>query len=481
MVREVGGINPEKAPLWEALRRHVGRGYTGFHFPGHGGGRGLGRALRAAAGALARYDLTELPGLDDLHAPAGPIAAAQALAARLYGADRSFFLVNGSTVGVQAMMAAALREGDRVILPRNIHRSVAAGLVLTGASPVYITPPVDPDFGVHLGVRPGDLAAAVRRHPEARAFLPVHPSYYGASGLNPRHVSLLREAGMLLLVDEAHGAHLPFHPALPAPALELGADAVVQSMHKMGAGFTQTALLHLRGGGLDAGAVGRVLGMLQSSSPSYLLMASLDLARRELACRGAQVVGRMAELGVQLRRGLAAAGFPVFAGPDGQDPAKVLFGVRATGMDGRRAARLLSGPEHRIQVELAGPGHLLAVIGPGCRGWEVRRLLAAVRKLPRPRRTPGRKPAAGPPPAVTAALTPRQAFLAAQTTVRLRAAAGRTVAETVTVSPPGIPVLIMGEKISPEVLEYIQEVRSRGQFLTTHDPTGETLRVVAEG
>ncbi len=468
-----------KAPLWEALRRHVGKGYAGFHFPGHGGGRGLARTLRALAGQLARYDLTELPGLDDLHAPSGPIAQAEALAARLYGADRTFFLVNGSTVGVEAMMTAVLREGDTVILPRNIHRSAVAGLVLTGARPVFVTPPVDPDFGIHLGVRPADLAEVVRRHPGARAFLPVHPNYYGAAGLNEALVQLIREAGITLLVDEAHGAHLPFHPALPRPALAWGADAAVQSMHKMGTGLTQTALLHLRGSRIDQAVVGRALRMLQTSSPSYLLMASLDLARRQMALQGGRLAGRMVDLAGELRRGLEGAGFPVFHAPDGQDPAKVLVSFRAAGIDGRTASRLLMGRAHRIQAELADQDNLLLVIGPGSRREDVRRLLAAVRRLPRSRRTRGSRPALRP-PEVPLVLTPRQAFLAPAESVRLSRAEGRVAAETVTVSPPGIPALIMGEKITAEMIEYILEVRSGGQLLTAHDPTGETLRVVAE-
>lgn len=377
------------------------------------------------------------------------------------------------------MMAAALREGDAVILPRNIHRAVVAGLVLTGATPVFITPPADPEFGVCLGVRPADLAAAIRRRPDVRAFLPVHPNYYGAACLGEEHVRLVREAGMTLLADEAHGAHLPFHPALPTPALALGADAAVQSMHKMGSGFTQTALLHLRGGRLDAAAVGRALGLLQTSSPSYLLMASIDLARREMALRGESTAARMVALGAELRRGLAEAGYPVFAGPDGQDPAKVLVSLRTAGIDGREAARILAGRGRRMQVELADRDNLLLVVGPGSRRGDVRRFLAAVRRLPRKRGAPGDRRTVPGPPEAPRVMTPRQAFLAEAAPVKLSLAAGRTAAENVTVSPPGIPVLIMGEKITAEMIEYIQEVRSEGRFLTACDPTGETLRVVA--
>lgn len=475
-------VNQERAPLYEALAGHLKKKYTGFHFPGHGGGRGMAPRLRALAGQLADYDLTELPGLDDLHAPTGPIRQAEALAADLYGADASFFLVNGSTAGIQAMMLAQLRPGEKVILPRNIHRAVVAGLVLSGAEPVYIPPPFDRDFGVCLGIPPELLARIVREHPDARAVLLVHPNYFGVAGVTAEHAALTTGADMGLLVDEAHGAHLPFQPGLPQPALASGADAAVQSTHKMGGSLTQTALLHLKGDRLNPDAVRRVLRLLQSSSPSYPLMASLDLTRRRLARQGGRIVGRMVELAGELRLGLEGAGFPVLDADMGQDSTKILVSLRETGRTGLEAARLLR-HRHRIQVELADPSNILFVIGSGATREGIRRLLRAMVSLVVRRPTVSRgKPTVpgGPPPIPHRVLTPREAFTAVSVTIHLTQSGGRVAAETVTVTPPGIPLVIMGEKITPEMIEYILEVRASGLPLTASDPSGDTLRVVAE-
>ncbi|MBU4553924.1 MAG: decarboxylase [Firmicutes bacterium] len=475
------GLNQKRAPIYEALERHVRRGYTGFHFPGHGGGKEIPLRLRVLSGQLAGYDLTELPGLDDLHAPTGSIRDAEALAAALYGADTSFFLVNGSTAGIQAMMLTGLLPDEKVILPRNLHRSVVAGLVLSGAEPVYLTPPVDPDFGVCLGITEEMLRAEIRKHPDARAVLLVHPNYFGVAGLTSGHAVLVTGAGMTLMADEAHGLHLPFDSQLPLAAMACGADAAVQSMHKMGTGLTQTALLHLKGSRLEPGAVRRSLGLLQSSSPSYLLMASLDLARRQLARQGARIVGRMVDLALELRGGLADAGFPVLDTGPAQDLTKVYVSLRETGWSGPDAARLLRN-NHRIQVELADPSGLLFVIGPGSTREGIRRLLRVMALLARRRGRSRRHPVTPLrlPPLPTRALTPREAFVSPATAVPLTRSEGRILAETIALSPPGIPLLIMGEQMNREMIEYILEARAGGMLLTAGDPTVDTVRVVAE-
>lgn len=484
-------MNQRRAPLFEALKHHVTWNYTGFHFPGHGGGAGLPRGFPAGR-ELYRFDLTELPGLDDLHAPAGPIARAQELAAALYGADRTFFLVNGSTTGVQALLLAATAPGDKVLLPRNVHRAVIGGLVLSGADPVYVTPPFDADFGLHLAPRPADIRAALRAHPELRAVFLTHPDYYGQAVVDTETAGVLREAGSVFLADEAHGAHLPFHPALPAPALRLGAAGTVTSMHKLGGALTQASLLHLKGTGLSPARVGRALALLQTSSPSYLLMASLDLARRQLAVSGERLFGRAVDLAGRLRRGLAALDGLVDvldAGPGRADPTKVLVSTRGLGLTGYRAAAMLR-EKHHVQVETAGFGHLLFVVGLGTRGTDIARALRAFRTLARehagrsglrPPTSDFRLPASDfhfrPAPPAPKVLTPRESWLSPARAVPSREATGLVAAETISLCPPGIPIVFPGEKLTPEVLEYTLEIRARGVALQAADPVLATIMV----
>ncbi len=482
-------VNQRRAPLFEALKHHVTRNYTGFHFPGHGGGAGLPRVFPAGR-ELFRFDLTELPGLDDLHAPAGPIARAQELAAALYGADRTFFLVNGSTAGVQALLLAATAPGEKVLLPRNAHRAVIGGLVLSGADPVYVTPPFDAEWGFFRPPRPADVRAALQAHPDLRAVLLTHPDYYGQAVVDAEMAEVLRETGAIFLADEAHGAHLPFHAAMPVPALRLGAAAAAQSLHKLGGALTQASLLHLKGTGLSPARVSRALALLQTSSPSYLLMASLDLARRQLAVSGGRRFGRAVDLAGRLRLGLAALdGVEVFdAGPGRADPTKVMVSTRGLGLSGHRAAAVLR-DKHSVQVEAAGFGHLLFVVGLGTRAPDIARTLGAFRALAREhapsdlrRQTSGRRPPASdfhlwPAPPAPKVLTPRESWFAPARAVPVREASGLVAAETVSLCPPGIPIVFPGERLTPEVLEYTLEIRAGGVAFQAADPGLKTIMV----
>ncbi|MDI6906985.1 MAG: hypothetical protein QMC81_05790 [Thermoanaerobacterales bacterium] len=472
-------MDQRRAPLFEALRRHRRRAVAGLHFPAHSGGRAAPSALRAPAGDLLGLDLTELPGLDDLSRPSGPIARAQALAAALYGADRTFFLVNGSTAGIQALLLAALRPGQKLLLPRHIHRSVAAGLVLSGADPVFLPPSPEPAFGLPGAPDPATLARALDGDPGIAACLAVHPTYHGLAGLTAEAAAVIHSRGLPLLVDEAHGPHLPFHPDMPPAALALGADAAVQSMHKLGGALTQASLLHMAGPRLDAGRVARTLALLQTSSPSYLLMASLDLARRQMARRGRDLVDRAVALAGVLRERLGSAeGVEVFRARSGeQDPTKVYFSLRGYGITGYRTVRLL----HRtgVEVEMGDVQGVLAVVGLGTRKEDVRRLCEEVEAIAAQRRCKsGDVPVTVPPAAGPKRMTPREAWLAPQRTVALEETAGLVAAETVSISPPGYPLILPGEQVTPEMVEYIYEQKALGAPLAAEDVQLAALRVV---
>ena len=287
-MRRAGG-----APFAEALRRYASCSARPFHTPGHKQGRGASETLRAllTPEGLAA-DVSLLDELDDLYAPRTFLKQAQDAAARLYGADGTQFFVNGTTGAIHAMLLAALRPGDAVIVPRNAHRSVLGGLILSGARPVYALPAYDEDLGIASAISPAAVEAALRACPEAKAVLAVHPTYYGlASDL--RQIARLSHARCaLLLVDEAHGAHLKFCEALPEQALDAGADMAAQSTHKLLGSLTQTSMLHWRGPRVDAAAVRAASALVQSTSPNQLLLASLDAARAQMEQAGAPLVGR---------------------------------------------------------------------------------------------------------------------------------------------------------------------------------------------
>ncbi|MCL6522790.1 MAG: DegT/DnrJ/EryC1/StrS family aminotransferase [Firmicutes bacterium] len=483
-------------PLVEAVEAYVREGVVRFHMPGHKGGRGASPAIRRLLGERAfRADVTSVEGLDDLQEPTGVLAAAQALAAAAFGADRSYFLVNGTSAGVQAMILAATQPGGRLLLPRNMHKSALAGLVLSGAWPVWLEPEREADFGLALGVAPHRLEAALERG-RAEALLLLSPNYYGVVPDLGAAAALARRRGLPLLVDEAHGPHFGFHPALPPPALRLGADASAQGAHKLLGGLTQASLLHLRRGRLSEERVEGALRLLQSTSASYLLMASLDAARAEMQERGRELVERAIRLADGLRAalgrvpGLRLLDRRVLGGPAAAwlDPLKVTVSVRDLGLSGREVELILR-RRHRIQVEMSDLFNVVLIVGSGNTEEETERLVRAFRRLaaeaPRLRRPETaalleRAAALAGAPAPEVAVLPREAWFAAAERVELEAARGRVAAETVTSYPPGIPIVSPGERISGDVLDFLVTVREAGLRLSgPADPSLRTIRVLA--
>ncbi len=483
-------MDQNRAPLLEALVKYAGSSPLRFHVPGHGGGRGAPEDLLGVAGpGVFDIDVTELPGLDDLNSPAGVIARAQELAAQAFGADRSFFLVNGTTQGLQALIMAAGRPGGKLILPRNSHRSVVGGLVLAGLDPVFTAPAVVRDFNFAAGVPAGEIQRAVRDHPDACAVLCAHPTYYGTVGDIQKISGIVRAAGIPLLADEAHGCHLYFHRSYPAGALRAGADGTVQSVHKTGGSLTQSSLLHLKGRRLDEDRVSAALKLIQTSSPSYILMASLDAARRRLALHGSDLLQALLEASSELRAELdRVEGVEVF-GPgrlDGDavfdyDPSRVVVRVSALGLTGRQAAGWLMS-QHGIYVEMADNDNIVLAPGLGVTREECRRLVRGIKDLA-DREGKGSAPAAGPglgeiPPA-RAAMRLREAWFAPSRPVEIAGAAGTVCAEWVAVYPPGIPVILPGEEVTAEMVNYLTRAREAGaKFQGPADPGLDWIRVI---
>ncbi|MBP7331631.1 MAG: Arginine decarboxylase [Firmicutes bacterium ADurb.Bin373] len=475
------------APLFAALIKHARQNPAGFHIPGHGQGRGLPPELAGQAGqALCALDLTELPGLDDLHNPAGPIAAAQDLAAKIYGSDRSFFLVNGTTAGIHALITALVRQ-RKVLVTRNAHRSALGGLVLSGADPVYVLPDIIPDFEIECGVTPAVIRQALAGDPGAAAVLTVRPNYYGVAADLDGMVQAAHEAGMPVLVDEAHGAHLRFHRDLPRDAMDAGADAAVQSTHKLGGSLGQSAMLHLRGDLVDSGAVAAALRLLQTTSPSYLLMASLDLARRRLSRQGGDLMERALCLARSVRdrlagcrdlRILTAACLP--GGNCRLDSTKLVISVRNLGLTGYQVSELLVA-RYKVFVEMADFYNIVAFISTGATAEDCDRLVEALRDIAARNKLHALPPQPAAPSLYKKVMKPRDAWFARSRKAPLAGARGKISAEFIAVYPPGIPVLHPGEEITDEIYEYLLDVSRLGlPCQGPSDPTLKTIKIVIE-
>ncbi|HBV99230.1 MAG: hypothetical protein JL50_06770 [Peptococcaceae bacterium BICA1-7] len=477
-------------PLLEALTGHSRSARGWFHVPGHGGGRGVPEALLDFTGpGVYSIDLTELPGLDDLNSPTGVIARAQELAAAAFGAERSFFLAGGTTQGLQALVLASGKPGDSIILPRNCHRSIIGGLILSGISPVFLRPAVVPGFNFPAGVPAGHYERAVAEHPGVCGAFCIHPTYYGTVGNTEKISRTVHAAALPLLADEAHGSHFCFHSGLPVGALAAGADAAAQSTHKTGGAMTQSSMLHLsRGALLDPERVSSALRLLQTSSPSYILLASLDAARRQLALKGFDLMDRLLEVAGSFREDLSQIhGMEVLGSEhiDGEgvfdfDPARVVVKTSGAGLTGWQAASWLAG-NYGIYVEMADRDNIVMVLGPGASGGECRELALALRDLAR--REGGRplslSPGPGDFPSPVAVLGIREAWFSPARPVRTEEAAGLISGEWVAVYPPGMPVLFPGEEVSGAVVNYLIEARKSGaRFQGPADPGLEYIRVM---
>ncbi|MCX7571925.1 aminotransferase class I/II-fold pyridoxal phosphate-dependent enzyme [Tumebacillus sp. DT12] len=491
-----------KIPILHAILSHSRKVRAAYHVPGHKMGRGLPGEIGAMLGAAGRLDLTEIPGLDDLHAPEGAILQAQRLAAEAFGAEETWFLVNGSTAGNLAMIMAAVKPGQQILVPRNLHKSVLNGLILAQAQPVFYNPDLDARYGIASGVDPETIREAVREHPEAKAVFVVSPTYHGICSDLAAIAQIAHEAGMLLLVDEAHGAHFAFHEDLPPTAMESGADLAVQSTHKTLGALTQSSMLHAQGERVDRVRLRKRLQLVQSTSPSYLLLASLDAARHQMATEGRHRFGKAMQAlrdGVdRVRRELPDLELLTDAGKYRVDPLKWTIRVDRLGISGVQAYELLHERE-LVTLELADPRNVLAVFTYADTPLQVNRLVDALGRLASEGKGQNasdkvhaneqtghaeqvlpfaREPFLLPPTPVMAVL-PYEAFERESEPVALAEAAGRVAAETVIPYPPGIPVLVPGEVWTDEMVKYVQQLREAGvRFQGVEDTALRTVHVL---
>lgn len=490
-------ISQAKTPILEALWQCATRiNHAPFYTPGHKRGEGITQQLVDYFGkAIFSADLPELPELDNLFAPQGVIQEAQELAAAAFGAEKTWFLVNGSTCGVEAAILATCGVGDKIILPRNVHNSAIAGLILSGAVPIFIAPTYDPVLDLAHSITREAVAAALTQHPDAKAVLMVYPTYYGVCGDVAAIASLAHQYNIPLLVDEAHAPHFAFHPELPTPALASGADLSIQSTHKVLGAFTQASMLHVSGNRINRDRLNKSLQLLQSTSPSYLLLASLDAARQQMALYGEELMAKTLRLADEARNRLSqipclavlqmTAKTPGFVA---LDKTRLTITVSDLGITGFEADKVLH-QELGITAELPSFEHLTFIISLGNTAADIEQLVAGFTDLAQRTIRVSQKSEVKSQNQFqipnfefripSSPVTPREAFFAATETLPLQQTRDRISAELVCPYPPGIPVLMPGEVISSEALEYLQQIQAWGGYITgCSDPSLSQLKVV---
>jgi lysine decarboxylase len=474
-----------QTPLFDAILDFVSRAPTPFFIPSHKMGRGIDPRWTDFAGEnIFKMDLSEVRGLDDLHRPHGPILEAQALAADAWGADRSYFLVNGTSAGIVAAICTAVSEGQRILVPRNAHKSVVFGLIVSGALPVYIPAEIHGERGLVGGIDRGKLDALCAENADVKAVLAVSPSYCGVCCDLRGLIETTHARGGVFIADEAHGNHAYFHEKLGPGALALDADYACQSLHKMSGSLTQSSLLHTKGGRVDADRLESNLRMTQSTSPSYLLMASLDLARSRMATQGRAILDRLICMSDAARRALSALPGIEVLGEEligeaeiaGYDPIRLVISARRLGMEGYALCRLLR-EDYNIEIEFGDYFHGICVLGLGTVQADLDRLLFAVRDISE-RYRGQRRPLSWDealPPMPPAVMTPRAAHFSERVRVPLREAEGRICAQMIVPYPPGIPVICPGERITKEIRAFLDERIRKGRpthGLREEDPDG---------
>lgn len=491
----------QATPLFDELRRHAQRNPVQFHIPGHKRGTGMDVEFRAFIGdnALA-IDQINIAPLDDSHQPHGIIAEAQRLAAAAFGAEQTFFSVQGTSTAIMAMIMATCGPGDKIIVPRNVHKSVMSSLILSGATPVYIVPELDPDTGFVGNVSVETVQRALAEHPDARALLMINPSYYGAVADLRTIVQLAHHRDVPVLVDEAHGAQFSFHSDLPASAMEAGADAAAVSMHKTGGSLTQSSMLHVQGSRIDPRRVQTILNLLTTTSTSYLLLASLDTSRRYMQHNGRRLLERALAVARDVREAVNSIDGLHCYGADGPgsdlaykwDATKLCINVRDLGLSGIEVEDMLRN-DYNIEVELSDLHNILCLITIADDGSAGRALVEALQSIAdahkhilqdtgqriRPRQADTfSQPAAFTqrPPVHTPVLTPREAFYATTESLPFEETPGRITAEFVTTYPPGIPTLVPGEVVTEADVETIRRYQALGY--PVHGPEDATVRNV---
>lgn len=465
-------FNQLDTPVARALEEQRVNRLAHFDVPGHKGGR-MNPELNAYFGEkLMSLDVNSMKPLDNLAHPVSVIKDAQTLAARAFGADNAFFIVNGTTAAVQTMIFASVQAGQKVILPRNVHRSAINALVVNGAIPVYVNPMVNPDLGIPLGMALKDVEAAIAANPDAKAVLVNNPTYYGICSDLRAIVALAHAHNMLVLVDEAHGTHFYFSDKLPVSAMAAGADMAACSIHKTGGSLTQSSLLLTRRP-VNPDYIRQVINLTQTTSASYLLIASLDIARKNLHFNGKAMYEKTIAMADYARSEINDLGGYYAFGSElvnndsvcAFDATKLSIHTRNIGLAGIEVYDRLR-DDYGIQIEFGDVGNILCILSSGDRPLDIERLISALAEI---KRLHAKSPAGlfdheYVEPKVV--MSPQAAFYSPKRSVSITKSEGLVSGEFVMCYPPGIPILAPGERITREVLDYVLYAKSKGCFMT---------------
>ena len=478
-------LNQNQAPIYEGLVKLRKKRIVPFDVPGHKRGRGNPELVELLGEKCVGIDVNSMKPLDNLGHPISIIREAEELAAEAFGAAHAFLMIGGTTSSVQTMILSTCKAGDKIILPRNVHKSAINALVLCGAIPIYIEMSVDPKIGIALGLENDRVAQAIEEHPDAKAILINNPTYYGICSDLKGLTEMAHAAGMKVLVDEAHGAHLHFTDKLPLSAMDAGADMSAVSMHKSGGSLTQSSLL-LVGDQMNPEYVRQIINLTQSTSASYLLMSSLDISRRNLALRGKESFEKVIELSEYARREInAIGGYYAYSKElvDGVtvcdfDVTKLSVYTQGIGLTGIEVYDLLR-DEYDIQIEFGDIGNILAYISIGDRIQDIERLVGALADIKRLYSRDGKDLIAGEYIQPELVLSPQEAFYSERKSLTLDESVGKVCGEFVMCYPPGIPILAPGERITQEIVDYIQFAKERGCSLQgTEDPEVNHINVI---
>ena len=481
-------LSQEQAPIYEALERFRKMRIVPFDVPGHKRGRGNPELVALLGEQCVGLDVNSMKPLDNLCQPISVIRDAETLAAQAFGATHAFLMVGGTTASVQTMVLTACKRGDKIILPRNVHRSVINALVLCGAHPIYVRPEVDHRLGISLGMKLSQVERAIQQNPDAVAVLVNNPTYYGVCSDLRGIVQLAHARNMLVLVDEAHGTHFYFGENMPLSAMAAGADMAAVSMHKSGGSLTQSSLL-LTGPNIGVGYTRQIINLTQTTSGSYLLLSSLDISRRNLALRGKREFARVVELAEYARSEInKIGGYYAFSREliNGEsiydfDITKLSVNTIEVGLAGIEVYDLLR-DEYDIQIEFGDIGNILAYLSIGDRLGGVERLVSSLAEIRRRFRRDKAGLLSQEYIEPTVAVTPQEAFYAEKESLPLAQTEGRICSEFVMCYPPGIPILAPGELITKDILAYIYYAKDKGCSMTgPEDPALNRLNVLKGG
>lgn len=481
----INKLDQSRAPIHSALLKHKENRIVPFDVPGHKRGRGSPELTAFLGESCLSVDVNSMKPLDNLCHPVSVIKQAEELAAEAFGADYAFLMTSGTTGAVQAMIYSSVKTGEKIIMPRNVHRSAINSLVINGAIPVYVNPDVNKELGIPLGMDISDIEKAIFENPDAKAIFVNNPTYYGICSDLKSIVRLAHEHNMLVLVDEAHGTHFYFGEGLPCSAMSAGADMAAISMHKTGGSLTQSSFL-LTGKNVDKDHVRQIINLSQTTSGSYLLMASLDIARKNLAINGKEIFSKVISHAEYARAEIDKIGGyytfsdklinnrSVFA----YDTTKLSVHTREIGLAGIEVYDILR-DRYDIQIEFGDLGNILAIISVGDRMLDIERLISSLAEIKRlySKDKAGMFDHEYITPIIK--VSPKEAFFIGKKSVPIKESKGHISSEFIMCYPPGIPIVAPGELITSEILDYISYSKDKGCLLTgTEDMSIENIKVL---